>query len=379
MTEQSQQESVKLETEVDDKVVSRSVPYTALKDVEFYSGYTELLSNPYRRAAATAQEPVFPFPPSYAGGFDYYTSYLITKAKLSTRALVEGLKLAHHLGDDDYLKYLITNVLLSDWKFYSPVLQQLPTELQADIYHHLPYSLIPAELANQYSFFQEWVEINGESASFSVTYDASDEVPAESLTCTVSFKSVDGRRFMFQLEEYLNYEQYPYFVYRWYDIPQLGNPIKSRYESPQHGERGEILDTQTEWYETGEISKEKISTRLNTTETSYLENGNKSWTLVTDIKTDKKVLTTYYNNEANTIRSVSGEIIHSGEGYRHGDYEEWSSDGRVVAKGRYSLGEKVGSWQELQNGVVMLNLYENDILVKSQPLAYPLNFDGDDM
>ena len=392
MTEQLQQESVKLETKAAGKVISRLVPYSSLKDVEFYSGYTELLSNPYSRVATTAiasEELVFPFPPNYARGFDRYASYLITKSKMSTDELAEAFRLAHHLGDDDYLSDLITDGLLSDWKLYSSVLRQLPVDLQVDIYHHLPYSLIPAELANQYSFFQEWVRINGEKPSFSVIYDAVENPQPEIHTCGVASRDTGERVFIYQIKEVVSdknqlvpqieeeiYEDnQSVLIYNWYDDQQLGNPIELKYESFQHGERGDILDIWIEWYKTGQVSRETVNTEINTTEIGYHMNGNKYMKSVFDMKTGRSITTKYYDNQGNTIHAIS-DIGTRGDD-RLASHKEWSSDGQLIAEGHYKSGKKVGVWQELQDGEVVYNLYDNNVLVRSSSSPWSSDHDLD--
>lgn len=380
---QQQQQQVKLEFQTKQgQTVSRSVPASSLQSVEFYAGYADLLTNPYQlqsgsklASSTISTNPVsFPFPPESASGFDYYTSWLTTKAKMSQSALLVALKLTHQLGDDDYLSYLVSQVMLMDWNYYSPLIQELPQLLATDIYYRLPYSLIPDQLALQYSFFQEWLELNnGDNAkvrtTFMMAHEAdnnsdADRIPIELHICAASSKSLgNGNFFIFQMEEYVDedFPAAPLYSWTWYYDPELNYPIQSKTATYPNGERGDIEMIYTSWYPQGQVLKEKVTTHSREIETSYFPSGQKILTSVMDLATRHSQLTTYYDNGNNSVKSVAG--IDDNQMY-HGSYEELSPSGELVTKGQYNHGSKVGLWDVIDPvvGYVIEN-YQDDKLL----------------
>lgn len=387
-----QQQQVKLEFQTEKgQTVSRSVPASSLEKVEFYAGYADLLANPYQlqsgvrpSSVSSTTPPSFPFPPEAASGFDYYTSWLTTKAKMSQSALLVALKLAHQLGDDNYLSYLVGQVMLMDWNYYSPLIQELPQPLATDIYYRLPYSLIPDQLALQYSFFQEWLELNSRDGviyrtTFKVAYQTDNNsntntTPIEIHICMASSKPLgNGNFFIFQMEEYVDedFPADPLYSWTWYYDPELKYPIKSKTATYPNGERGDIEMIYTSWYQHGQVNREKVTTGSEEIETGYYPNGQKVFISVIDLATRYSQLTTYYDNENNTVKSVAG--IDDNQMY-HGSYEELSLSGELIAKGQYHHGGRVGLWDVIDPvvGYVIEN-YQDDKLLSRRFRSDALN------
>jgi len=105
-------------------------------------------------------ETMLNFPTDYSDVFDQYTSYLLTRAKLSPAKLIRYLTLAHFLEDNDYFLFLIKRVLLMDWDLYSPTVARLNHDITTEIYCHIPYDFVPRDLRLSYNFFLTWIRVN---------------------------------------------------------------------------------------------------------------------------------------------------------------------------------------------------------------------------
>lgn len=364
MTEEvcHQDKLVKLELQdADGQLVSRLVPYSSISNVEFYSGMIRLLS-------PTLTPPYnLPYPISCAGGFDRYTAYLLSKTKYTVEALQQAFNVAHTLGDDDYLQYLISDCLLTDWLLYSPILNQLPQPLQVDIYQRLPYSLVPIKLARQYSFLESWRKANSSRADnyevkFKLRLKAADTTSLDIIVMCCDSSIV---------EKHTN-KSFVSLDCRWFTDPQLNHLLS--YESrdiPYYSTNytANILYTVNQWDKTGAVDYQRIVNETDETWTKYLSNGNKYYQIfrkrTNNYPNDEGIRTDYYDLPGNPVCSVmSMDRFH----YRDGSYEEWSSSGQLTAKGQYDCHKKVGQWTEMRDDVMVVNEYVDGYLMSTTAL-----------
>jgi len=339
---------------VDNSSRLTAVPLAAIKQSDFYTSYLTQFDT------ATS----VPFPLDYNSIADNYLNYLNAQSVLTAKQLLKTLQLTHLLGDRGYLKHLVKDVLLLNWRQYSSVLPQLHNQLQVEVCLYLPLSLIPSEqLARSKTLIDQWLEVNrlpGTSLSplvhqqqqaVIVPIITSNPAAIYNYTVTVDVEtSITTDNSVVSSNGYCITEKCSdgcCLVGKWSSVTIVS---ESRFISLdgynlEHG-------LQRRWYASTDSSKppqiaEQYNCHKGNKEEVYHRwhlSGGKSSEIPYSNGLVCGVAYRWYDNATNSPKEEIG--CHLGWSNRHGIYRTWNEAGIMTTDGIYDNGKRHGEWRE---------------------------------
>jgi len=294
---------------------------------------------------------------------NYVKEYPLNKDK---RNLGRLLQLCHYLDDEDLFEYpllLIRNCYCN----YVEVIQSLYSEIQRNVYLHLPYHLTPITIETDKTFFDNWLTINNNKDIIveNITYRSSLDPYTDIIKIGNSWF---GSR---QMTQFVTFQDDDKFGVNWVWYPPTNdNNNNNNFKQLAHSSyyiNGNKHGQVKQWHQNGVLGQEVSydNGKLHGLAIEYNSDGNKVSEVIYYYDKQHGKSKLWYDSGV-----LKEERSHDDNGKLHGPHTEYHAQGSKVKELNWCHGKKHGSMTEwYDNGTLQQtgeynNGYQHGIFIE---------------